>query len=443
MLHGHGYIKIMETQQVDRNRLEMKYIYFSKAFLFAIIILLFQSCEEGDLPSADNTQTDRLNWSYDFPTVMAFSLYNTVPAIDEEGNIYVLADVQSGGLLVKLSPTGDENWTLNVGDFPLSRLIYYNGNLYFINNGDLICLNSVDGSQIWSSDASGAQEIFALNADKIYTTNFVDIGFLGQTHLNAYNHDGNKIWETNIEYSEIDSIAFANTMAINGNNIYVGLFTEVGNSEFAIINYVDEGNTVTKQWSWLAPENYSVDGGNPRIKDFAIDDNGNLIFGMENGGTQYVFSVSSQGIENWRTATSMPEIISNVTVDGNGGCYVSYDKCEKIGQSGIVWTSEVKTDWTYDGFVSKAPVISKDGNLTCENVSRIVASVSVGGDFLWEQFWGCNLCNDEFHNITINRNGDIIVVGKATVYCFEGDGSGLLDKGWPKRYGNYGNTSSK
>lgn len=416
---------------------------FLKALLFAIIIFIFQSCEDGVLPKPDDNKIDRLKWSYDFPAVMGFSLINTVPAIDENGNIYVLADIQSGGFLTKLSSTGDEKWTLNLDDFPISRVIYFDGRLYYINNGILICRNANDGSQIWSAESTGAQEIFALNEDKIYTTNFVDIGFFGQAHLNAYNHDGNKIWETNIRYSETDTIAFANTITLNTNNIYVGIYTEVDNSEFAIINYVDNGNTVTKQWTWLAPEDYSVGGANPRIKDFAIDDNNNLVFGMENSSLQYVFSVSNQGNENWRTATSLSDIISNVTVDGNGDCYVSYDKCEKIGQGGIVWTSDVKADWQYSGLVSKGPVISTDGNIRYENFSKILASCDPSGDYLWEQFWGCELCNDEFHNMTINHNGDVIIIGKANVYCFEGNGSALSENGWPKRYGNYGNTSSK
>ncbi len=420
-----------------------KLITFTKALTFVLVILLLQSCDTGTLPDPANNQTDRLNWAYDFPTVMAFSLYNTVPAIDESGNIYIVADVQDGGNIIKLSPAGAEVWVVTESDFPLSRLIYSDGKLYYINGGKLICLNSSDGSELWSSDAKGAQEIFAINSQKIYTTNFVDNGFLGQTHLCAYDFSGNKVWDTHITYSDTDTICFGATIAVNANNIYVGINTEVGSSNFAIINYVDNGNSVTKQWAWLAPDNFSVGDGTPRIKDFAIDDNNNLIFGMDNSNTQYVFSVSNQGVENWHTAVTLPKYISNVIVDGSGNCFVSYDKVEKVNESGVIWSSVAKTDWNYKGLVSKAPVLSEAGNLTYENISRIVASVGPNGDYLWEQYWGCELCNDEFHNITINRNGDIIVVGKATVYCFKGDGTGLPSKGWPKRYGNYGNTSSK
>jgi len=423
----------------------MKLITLTKTILlFAAAILLLQSCEEGDLPNPDNTQTDRLKWSYDFETVMAFSLFNTVPAIDEAGNIYLAADVQYGGQIVKLAADGTEIWSQLVAEFPLSRLIYYDSKIFYNSDSKLICISAVDGTQLWSATATNGYNTMALTSDKIYTTNYEDGGIFGNNNsLLAFDHSGNKIWETKIKYSENDTITYPNAISVVGNNIYLGIFVEVDNSEFAILNYVDEGNTVSKQWSWLAPEDYSVGGGSPRIKDFAIDDNNNLIFGMENSSTQYVFSLSNQGVENWRAATSLSRIISNVTVDANGNCYAAYYKIQKINEGGIVWTSEINAAWQYYGLVSKAPVISKEGNLTFENISRILTSVAPDGVFLWEQFWDCNLCNDEFHNITINRNGDIILIGKANIYCFEGDGSGLADKGWPKRYGDYGNTSSK
>lgn len=416
----------------------------TKTLLFAAAVLFLQSCDKGLLVDPDDNQTDRLSWSYDFSTVMAHSLYNRVPAIDEAGNIYVAADVQYGGQIVKLAADGSEVWSITESGFPLSRLIYFDGKIFYQNDNQLICRDANDGSELWTTDVTLGFQTFALTPEKIYTSNFEDGGIFGcNNSLVAFDHTGNKVWETKIKYSEADTITYPNAISVVGNNIYLGIFVEVENSDFAIINYVDEGNSVTKQWTWLAPEDYSVGGGSPRIKDFAIDDNENLIFGMENSSTQYVFSVSPQGVENWRTATSLSRIISNVTVDANGDCYAVYDFVEKINEGGIVWTSDTKADWQYDGLVSKAPVISMEGNLSYENVSRIMASISPDGEYLWEQFWGCELCNDEFHNITINRNGDIIVVTKAGVFCFSGDGTKLSDKGWPKRYGNYGNTSSK
>ncbi len=422
----------------------MKYFKEYILIVFTAIMLLLQSCEEGLLIDPNDNQIDRLNWSYDFETVMAFSLYNRVPAIDEHGNIYVAADVQYGGQITKLAANGNEIWSVKVGDFPLSRLIYFNEKLFYQNDNKLICVSAIDGSELWNTPVVGGFGTFALTPNKIYTSNFEDGGIFGcNNSLLAFDHSGNKIWETKIKYSENDTITYPNAISVNGNNIYLGIFVEVGDSDFAIVSYTDEGNSVSKQWSWLAPEDYSVGGGTPRIKDFAIDDNNNLVFGMENSSTQHVFSVSNAGVTNWQTATTLSKIISNVTVDANGNCFVAYDKCEKVNQGGVAWTSEIKTDWQYEGLVSKAPVLSKDGNITYENISKILTSLAPDGAFLWEQFWGCELCNDEFHNLTINRNGDIIVVTKAGVFSFKGDGTGLSDKGWPKRYGDYGNTSSK
>ncbi len=422
----------------------MKLMTYTKTLLLLVVVFLLQSCDNGLLPNADDNQTDRLNWSYDFETVMAFSLFNSVPAIDESSNIYVAADVQYGGQIIKLDAEGNEIWTIKESAFPLSRLIYFENKLFYIVENNLVCRSAIDGSELWTADAPGGYNTLSLTSEKIYTIKFEDGGIFGcNNSLMAFDHSGNKIWETKIKYSDNDTITYPNAISIKGNNIYLGIFVEVDNSDFAIINYVDEGNTVTKQWSWLAPEDYSVGGGAPRIKDFAIDDNGNLIFGMENNSTQYVFSVNQQGVENWRTATSLPQIISDVTVDANGDCYAAYEFVEKINEGGIVWTSEVKAGWQYEGLVSKAPVLSQDNNITYENISKILASVAPDGIYVWEQYWGCELCNDEFHNLTINRNGDIIVVTKAGVFSFQGDGTGLSDKGWPKRYGDYGNTSSR
>lgn len=418
--------------------------YLAKTLLFILAITLFQSCEEGDLPNSENTNTDRLKWSYDFETVMAFSLQNNVPAVDEEGNIYFAADVQSGGQIAKLSADGNEIWSINETDFPMSQVIYYNEKIFYRTDNQLVCRNANDGSELWSTQNTAGYNTFALTPDKIYTSNFVDGGIFGcNNSLVAFDHAGNKVWETKIKFSPNDTITYPNAISVNGNNIYLGIFVEVDDSEFGILNYVDEGNSVTKNWSWLAPDDYSVGGGSPRIKDFAIDDNSNIVFGMENGGTQFVFSVNASGTENWRTATSMPEIISSVSVDGMGNCYTAYSSVEKINDKGIVWSSAEKDEWQYEGLTSKAPVIGEEGSLTYEDVSRIAASVSADSTYLWEQFYGCNLCNDEFHNVTINSNGDIIVIGKATLYCFEGNGEGLSTTGWPKKYGDYGNTSSK
>ena len=418
-------------------------IFIKLIFPLIALTLLFQACEPGDLPNADNTKNDRERWSYDFSTVMAASLYNQVPAIDEEGNLYLIADVQSGGDIIKLSADGTEQWVKSENSYPLSRIIYQNNKVYYLNHQMLICLDAASGEKVWDTEVSGAQSIFAINNSKIFVARFVDEGLLGSNHLVAYNLDGALVWETKIEFSETDTVSYANAISVNGNNIYVGVLAEVGSSEFGIINYVDEGNQVSTSWTWLAPGSFSVGGGSPRIKDFAIDDNGNLIFGMEKSGTEYIFSVNPSGADNWNAVSNVPKIISNVSVDGDGNCYVAFDRCEKIDNNGVVWTSSSKADWDYTSLFSKSPAIDDNGNLYYTDLSTMLTAASPQGDSLWSQYYGCNLCNNKSHNVTVNRNGDIIVISKAGVTAFKGEGTGLSEKGWPKVFGNYGNTASK
>jgi len=422
----------------------MKLISLTKTIIFATVILLLQSCDEALLPDPDDNQINRLQWTYDFSTIMAHSLDNQIPAIDEEGNIYLAADVQYGGQIIKLSESGQELWLKKESDFPLSRLIYLDGKVFYITDNKLMCRQASDGEKLWEADAPGGYKTLALTNDKIYTIKFVDGGIFGSNNtLLAYDHSGNQVWETKVQYSAIDTMCYANAISVNGNNIYLGVFAEVNNSDFAIINYVDEGNIVSKGWTWLAPEDYSVGGGTPRIKDFAIDDNNNLVFGMQNSSVQYIFSLSPSGTENWHSETSLSQIISSVSVDGSGNCFASYDRCEKVDNNGVVWSSEIKNDWDYLGYTSKGPAISDNGNLYFQNSSKLLTAIDPDGIFLWEQFYNCEYCNDVFHNVTINRNGDIILIAKAAVYCFKGNGKGLANTGWPKPYADYGNTSSK
>jgi len=320
--------------------------YFKTTLILALATILFQSCEEGDLPNPDNTKIERLKWSYDFEDVMAFSLLNNIPAIDEDGNIYFAADVQYGGQIVKLSADGNEVWTTNEAECPLSQVIYFDGKLYYQSDNKLVCRNASDGNELWSTQVVGGYQSFALTPQKIYTSNFVDGGIFGcNNSLVAFDHSGNKVWETKIKYSPNDTITYPNAISVVDNNIFLGVFVEVENSEFAIINYVDEGTSAAKNWTWLAPEDYSVGGGSPRIQEFAIDDNNNIIFGMENSGTQSIFSISANGNENWRSTTSLPKIISSVSVDADGNCYSAYSDIEKINESGVVWKSDPAADW--------------------------------------------------------------------------------------------------
>ncbi len=419
--------------------------YFNQKLIIPVLFLLFvfQSCEPGDLPTPDNTQNDRELWNYEFSDVANFSLYNQPPAIDEAGNIYAIGDIQNGGEMVKLAPDGTKLWGVQESYFPLSRLIYQNNKLFYIHQEMLVCRNADNGEKLWEKEVSGAGDLFALKNDKIYITKFVDDGVFGKNYLVSYTTNGDKRWEQRIKYSDTDTISFPNAISVNGNNIYLGILAEVDNSEFAIINYTDQGNDVARGWTWLAPENFSVGGGTPRIRDFSIDDDKNIIFGMNSNGDAYIFSVNASGTENRHVKTTLGYLIASVSVDGSGNCYAAYNHCDEVDNNGVVWSSKSNESWDYTSLFAKAPAIDDKGNLYFVDLSTMFNAVSPQGDSLWSQYYGCNLCNNEYHNLTINRNGDVIVISKAGITAFKGSGTKLAQGGWPKIYGNLANTSSK
>jgi len=48
------------------------------------------------------------------------------------------------------------------------------------------------------------------------------------------------------------------------------------------------------------------------------------------------------------------------------------------------------------------------------------------------------------HPLAMDNDGNLIsyATEKGVLYCYKGDGSKLATKGWPKGYGDMGNTSS-
>ena len=421
-----------------------------KVVVFALLAMsfMFQSCDKILDPPAEDEKdkVDKLSWYYDLDEVMYASLINPTPAIDENGNIYITADVKglSGGTqIMKLSSGGAKLWSIKKNNSVVSRPIYQDGKLYFLLGTSLYCLNADDGSEIWSVEEACTSQIISITNNKIYLTRWEDVNVLGKNYLEAYDLDGNKIWSEYIKYSDTDTVNFPYAMSVRDNQIYLGVLAEVGESNFAIINYQDDGSQVSKNWTWLGPENFTTDN-QYHFKDLPIDDNNNLYFNMQHNGDQYIFSITSEGTDNWSKVTSMDRTINSLAVDEEGNCYYAYDKCEKLNASGDIWISEPKKDWTYEGLDAQAPVLSKNGTLAFCNSSSLLTSLKADGSFNWEQYvYPCDVCTEEFHNLTIAPNGNIIIISKTKVYSFIGDGSGLAEKGWPKVYGNYGNTASK
>lgn len=424
-----------------------------RLFSMLLVIVVLQSCDELlDPPSGDNTQDDkveRLKWKVDFDEVAAASLLNPVPAVDPSGNVYVLADVKDipgATQIMKISPSGEKLWSVREKLSVASRIMYQDEKLYFIISNTLFCLNAADGTELWSVAKAATYNIIAMNNERIYLTRWQDTNVVGRSFIDAYDLSGNRVWSHRIFFPGTDSVYsnnFPYTMSLHGNQIYLGVLAEVGDAEFGIIAYQDNGDAPEEKWNWLAPDNFSS-GNQYYFRDFAIDNDNNLLFRLTNDGVQYIFSVSENGITNWSAASGQQKEIVDVSINGEGDFFTAFDKVEKLSSAGDIWTSEAKKDWDYEGLAAQAPIITQNGNIIYSNNSAILSLLKADGSLEWEQYiYPCDICTEEFHNIALTPGGDIIVVGKFRVYCFEGDGSGLPENAWAKTYGDYGNTANK
>lgn len=425
----------------------------NKNFKILLVVLfsalMFQSC--NDTFKKKNNKEERVNWTFSFTDIPNNPLRGYVPAIDESGNIYFFHYDNA----FKLNSAGKKIWEKNVGAAGYSRLIYFDNKLYFLSDKLLKCVDAQTGETVWSKEIGKTNiNSIVLNSNRIYTVTTTSESLTDtKSTLYAYDILGNKLWEKVIKYTndaDEELITLVQNFSVSGNKIYLACFIEDvdggdNDAQLAIMEYSDNDDAATKTWTWTSPAETNYDQSiKSYYGDLAIDDNGNILFAMSGNGGQSVYSISNTGVTNWVAPISSNKPALNIVVDGTGNAYTSYDAIEKVANGSKLWTSAINNDWEYGGLTSIGTVISEEGNISSVNLNSILTSVDKEGNVLWEQFYekyeqGYN----EFNSITINRNGDIIVLNKYGVTAYEGDGTALSTKGWPKVYNNYGNTGSR
>ena len=126
-----------------------------------------------------------------------------------DGKVYVGSE--NGDVYCLDAVNGDYIWSVKIGDKPLSSPSVVDGKVYVgSENGNVYCLDVVDGEEIWKNQI-GIDIRFspAVVNGKVYTGNYC---------LDANN--GNKIWRSEIGNSLVSSPAFYN------NKIYIGSVDE-------------------------------------------------------------------------------------------------------------------------------------------------------------------------------------------------------------------------
>jgi len=145
-------------------------------------------------------------------------------------------------------------------------------------------------------------------------------------------------------------------------------------------------------------------------KGLTIDKNDNIYSSVPGDRTElgYLFSLSSQGDENWR--------LDNSYFDSGEAFKMDYQNSPTIGSNGNIYS---KVEYGLNSVKSSGAL---DWKYNSDNSELLVSSYS-----------------------TINTDGNIIAIGLGggEIACYKGDGTTLEPNGWSKLYGNAGNTSSR
>ena len=145
--------------------------------IFIASIAVLSSCGKDDStnnnnPDDPNNPTSETVWSTNLTQTIQTTT-NHYPAIDENGNIYLITkEYGVGSIIQAFDKNGNELWKKQKDEYPRNYSVsYYKGNIYFLTNKNLICLNAQNGDEKWSVSESIEDDLGIGNQD-----NFTFVG---------------------------------------------------------------------------------------------------------------------------------------------------------------------------------------------------------------------------------------------------------------------------
>ncbi len=246
----------------------------------------------------------------------------------------------------------------------------------------------------------------------------------------SYDFDGNELW---VQQTEMGF-----NLSIDGSSLYM-------HDMDILYRYDDNGTGCDLVWEWEFPDVKSSRSFNV-LYDIPIGSNGNIYLRDE----AYIYIVSSDG--QLANTVTLDESFylgynSNITLTPNNDILIGKGDLAKISNSGtVVWETSIDNGMIINPSFVTAPTISSGGNFYDAQLFGLYC-VKSSGTLDWK-FNAENGGGDETGNLhapVLTHEGNIVSVAAeaSKVRCFKGDGQGLATSGWPKPFGDYGNTSAK
>jgi outer membrane protein assembly factor BamB len=360
---------------------------------------------------------------------------DVVPAIDNNDNIYfsMVGEDFTSVFAIGLDADGNELWKKEFDGTATGKVMLAGGKV-IVSTGyptAIYCLNAISGNTEWSKNLTEEYDFqdnpaMAFANNKIYLLSYQFLyGFmvtydLGGTELavNPVNQGFNlSAYDNALFYHDLDTL----------------------------YSYEDTGAGFSLSWKWAFPATK-----NSRtlltLYDIPVGDDGSIY--VRDDAAIYIVSQAGQLTKTINLdATFYQGFVSNVAITNNGDMILGNGDLVKISNNGTTeWATDINDGMIINPSFTSAPVISASGDMYDAQLFGLY-SIKSNGTLNWRENaeTGAGTEYGNLHPPVLTHAGNIITVSaeQSVVRCFKGDGQGLATGGWPKPFGDYGNTSSK
>jgi len=413
----------------------MKHLFKTTIVILALSFSVASCNKDGDpiIPDPGPGAGDHpVLWSYDIGNG---GMADVIPAIDNNDNVYfsMVSENFTEVIAVGLDSDGKELWK-KVFEGTTTGKVMYAGGKVFVSTGyptAIHCLNASSGSTEWSKNLTEEYDFqdnpsMAFANNKIYLLSYQFLyGFivtydLGGTELvvqQAKQGFNLSMYDNSLLFHDLDTL----------------------------YSYEDTGAGFSLSWKWGFPATK-----NSRtlltLYDIPVGDDGSIY--IRDDFAIYLVSQSGQLTKTINLDASYYEgFVSNVAITNNGDMILGKGDLVKISNDGSTeWVTDINDGLFINPAFTSAPVISASGDMYDAQLFGLY-SVKSNGSLNWMENseTGAGIEYGNLHPPVLTHDGNIISVSseQSVVRCFKGDGQGLASGGWPKPFGDYGNTSAK